>query len=114
MRGLRVKTRIGVTEEERSEAREVIIDLEIETDLARAGLSDELGDTVDYAAVAGSVAKLVAGAESRLLEHLAHQVAEGVLAFAGVRVVRVEITKEAPPMAEDVAEVSVVIQRSSK
>lgn len=114
LRGLRAKTRIGVTDEERSEAREVVIDLEIDTDLARAGVSDELGDTIDYAAVARRVTELVGGTEARLLEHLAHQVAEAVLVFAGVEAVRVEITKESPPMAEDVAEVGVVVHRSNE
>lgn len=92
--------------------REIAIDLEIQTDLELAGVTDDLGATVDYAAVVSAVSELVSAAEAKLLESLAHQIADRVLSFAGVSAVRVEITKESPPMAEDVRAVGVVIERT--
>ncbi len=111
IRELRVKARVGVTEEERSEPRELAIDLDVTTDFNAAARTDDLELTVDYAAVARAVAELVSEGEAKLLEHLADKVAERVLSFAGATAVRVEIRKEAPPMAEDVRAVGVVIER---
>ncbi|MFN2525390.1 MAG: dihydroneopterin aldolase [Actinomycetota bacterium] len=112
IRDLRVTSRIGVTDAERSEPRPLLINLEVTTDLAPAGRTDDLSETVDYSAVAGAVTELASVGESKLLEHLAHKIADRVLAFAGATAVRVEITKESPPMAEDVRAVAVVIERS--
>lgn len=111
IRDLRVKTRIGVTEEERSEARELVIDLELSTNFDEAARVDELTETVDYAAVAAAVSEMLSSSEAKLLEHVAEKVAERLLGFAGVTAVRVEIRKERPPMAQDVGAAGVVIER---
>lgn len=111
IRDLRVTARIGVTEEERNEPRELVIDLELVTDFDAASRTDELSETVDYAAVAAAVSDLVASGEAKLLEHLADKVADRLLGFEGVTGVRVEIRKERPPMAQDVGAAGVVIER---
>jgi FolB domain-containing protein len=108
---LRVETRVGVTKEERAQPRTVVICCDIWTDLLRAGSSDELGDTVDYHSVIVEVADLVRSTEAKLLEHLAERIAALITALHGVRAVTVEVTKESPPMAEDVRAVSVTIER---
>ncbi|HEX2241143.1 MAG TPA: dihydroneopterin aldolase [Actinomycetota bacterium] len=111
IRDLRAKARIGVTEEERLEPRELVVDVDIDTDFDTAARTDDLGQTVDYAAVARAVSEVVSAGETKLLEHLAHEVAERLLGFAGVTGVRVEIRKERPPMTEDVGAAGVVIER---
>ncbi|HYZ46764.1 MAG TPA: dihydroneopterin aldolase [Actinomycetota bacterium] len=109
VRGLRVATRIGVTERERTQPQTVVVDLEITADLTRAAASDDLADTVDYSAVVDRVETFVAAAESNLLEHLAARVASVVSRMDGVERVTVEITKDPPPVEQEVDRVSVKI-----
>ena len=65
LRGIRVMGVHGVLEEERVRAQPFEVDLDVETDLSRAGSSDELGETVDYGAVAEAAAAVVAGSSRR-------------------------------------------------
>lgn len=111
--GLRVKTRVGWTDEERATAQAVLVDLDIETEAARSGASDDLADTVDYGSVVSEVAAYVAARETKLLERLAEGVAGVVSAKNGVKRVTVEIAKEVVPVPEEVARVAVRITRSS-
>ena len=110
--GLRVLTKVGVTQEERSTAQVVVLDLVMEVDLAAAGKSDDIDETVDYGHVTEVVGELVRSSETKLLESLAGAVAERVCAFSRVERVSVAITKESPPVAEEVGPITVRITRS--
>jgi dihydroneopterin aldolase len=101
--GLRVRTRVGWTDEERAEPQFVLV--------AASSRSDDLADTIDYAAVISDVARHVASKESRLLERLAAEVAEMVSAMNGVKRVSVEIAKEVVPVPEEVGRVAVHVER---
>jgi dihydroneopterin aldolase len=114
IRDLRVQTRIGVTDEERAVPRAVLICIDIWADLLPAGESDELGDTVDYHTATVDIAEMVRSTEAKLLEHLAHTVASHVATLPRVTRVSVEVTKELPPMDEDVRAVSVRIEREAR
>ncbi len=111
IRGLHVKARIGVTEAERSRPRDLRIDIGIRADLRTPGRTDDLGDTIDYAAVADRVTSLAERGESKLLEHLAERIAALVTDFVGVRGVSVELSKPDPPVSSEVEIVSVRIDR---
>ncbi len=111
IRSLRVTTRIGVTDEERAEPRTVTLQIEMATDTSAAGRSDDLTDTIDYAAVIEQVQALVTGGEFRLIEYLAEEVARLVAAKKGVRAVTVEVEKDDPPVAAEVEAVAVKIER---
>lgn len=111
IRDLVVATRIGWTSEERAARRPVTITIEIDVDLRRAATTDELFDTVDYGRVTIDVAAFVRAAETRLLEHLAEQIAARCLTYRGVETVSVEVEKVDPPIDEDVRSVAVRVQR---
>lgn len=111
VRRLNVATRVGVTDAERAELQNVLIDLALTVDLAPAGGSDDLADTVDYDRLVTDVAELVRGSDVKLLETLAHAIAECACAFNGVERVTVEVAKEAPPVAEEVGPIAVRITR---
>src|SRR5664280_484280 len=64
LRGLRVIGTHGVLPEEKSRAQPFEIDLDLSVDLTRAGATDRLLDTVDYAGVAGAAAAIVSGPTS--------------------------------------------------
>ena len=109
--GLKVPARIGVTEDERSQPQTVIVSLELQVDLSAAATSDDLADTVDYDRLTTEVAGLVRSSETKLLESLAGSIAAHVCAFSGVDRVTVEVSKESPPVSEDVGPIAVRITR---
>ncbi|MBA3432280.1 MAG: dihydroneopterin aldolase [Actinobacteria bacterium] len=111
IRGLVARTSVGVSTEERARPQTVVIDIVIEADLAPAGRSDDLADTISYSEVTAEVAGLVASSSASLLEHLAERIATELLARHDARNVVVEIGKEPPPVPQDVAGISVRIER---
>ena len=114
VRQLLVETRVGATEDERARPQPVTIDIEIATDLRRAGGSDDLADTVDYGAVTSGVAKLAEDSSCALLEHLAAKIAAHIAAIPHVDGVTVEVAKVSPPIDEDVGGVAIRIERSQR
>ena len=113
LRGLRVVGTHGVLPEEKRRAQPFEVDLELHVDLAPAGASDRLEDTVDYAGVADAAAAVVAGPSSYdLLEALAGAVASAALATdPRVTAVTVDLRKLQPPLALDIATVGVRVTR---
>jgi 7,8-dihydroneopterin aldolase/epimerase/oxygenase len=111
IRGLRVATHVGVTDEERATSQIVVLDVDVVVDLTAASTSDDLSDTVDYGTLTTRIWELVQGHESRLLESLAGSVAQLVLEVAGVEQVLVRVAKESPPVKEALDSVSVRIER---
>ncbi len=112
LRGLRVVGTHGVLPEERSRAQPFEIDLDLAVDLALAGGSDRLSDTVDYGEVAQLAAAVVAGPSFELLEALAGAVAEATLASdLRITAVTVHLRKLRPPLALDLGTVGVRITR---
>ncbi len=113
LREVRLTPRIGVGTEERSVPRTILADLSFRLDLPldRNGrTADELGATVDYAAIY-QLARTVAGEKPYLLlETLAVELYQRVReTFPEVRELRVACAKPGPPVGGEVgaAEVSV-------
>lgn len=111
IRDLRLQTRIGVTEAERSRLQSVLVSVEIDADLSHARSTDELSDTVDYHDVVTRIAELVRSSTVRLLEHLGEKVASEIARLDGVSGVTVEVTKESPPIEEDVGAISIKVEK---
>lgn len=111
IRGLRLAARVGVPEEERARPQAVTIDLDVNSDFRPAQGSDDLADTLDYAAVLQAVQGVVEGGSFALLEHLAGRIADAVCGFDGASGVTVEIAKEAPPVPQEVERVAIRIER---
>ena len=113
LRGLRAVGTHGVLLEEHERGQPFEVDLDIVADLAGAGRSDDLADTVDYGAVAEAVANVLGGPHADLLEHLAERVVDAVLAVAGplAEEVTVTVRKLRPPVPIDLASSAVTIVR---
>lgn len=109
--GLTLRARCGVTEHERQVGCTLVIDMEAETDSRSAGASDDIDTAVDYAHLTSVAADTVSGAEFRLVEAVAEQIAAGILARGQVNAVRVRVAKRNPPMAHDVRFAGIVIER---
>jgi len=109
---LRVVGIVGVLPEERVRAQPLRIDLDLHVDLSSAGVSDALGDTVDYGAVCDAVVHTVQVARPELLERLAAQLADAVFDVdARIGTVTVSVAKLRPPVPHDLASSGVRITR---
>jgi dihydroneopterin aldolase len=111
IRGLRALGVIGALPEEQARAQPFEVDLDIETDLSRAGRSDDLADTIDYGALTAAAEAVISRQVHVLLEHVAHQIATVLLAVDGVDGVRVTVRKLRPPLPNDVATAGVTVVR---
>lgn len=111
IRGLTLPARVGVTDEERTQPQDVVVDITIRRDLERPAASDRLADTVDYAAVVAVVRDLLQATEVNLLEHLAHGIVTAVGRLAAPATIAVEVRKKVAPVVEDVREIAVRIER---
>jgi len=107
IKGLRVMGVHGVLPCEQERAQAFELDLDVELDLSRCGLSDQIADTVDYGALMHSAAKVVAGQSFRLLEALATAVAKVILEDPRVAGASVTVRKLHPPVPLDVSSVGI-------
>ncbi len=102
---------IGLDEEERRDKQEVRVSLGLWIDLAPAGRSDRVEDTVDYRALKKKVLRLVEDSRYYLIEALAEAVAAACLAEP--KVARVEVRVEKPGALRFARTVAVEITRPS-
>lgn len=109
IRGLAVSCIVGTRPGERRRKRRVVLDIALACDLTRAGHSDDLRHTVDYAAVCAQVRRVVAGSRCLLIERLAQLVADACLSFPGVAGVTVTLDK--PGAVRGCRSVAVEIER---
>lgn len=96
MRDLVLPVRLGVYDSEKLGPRDVTLHLDITLATAAANAasrSDQLADTLDYAALELALAEVLAAQHYELLEHLCAHVAARVLAEPQAAAVRVEIVK---------------------
>jgi 7,8-dihydroneopterin aldolase/epimerase/oxygenase len=98
LRGMRFLGRHGVSLAERMEPQPFEVDLVMGLDLSHPAASDELADTVDYAAAYEIVRGIVEERSFRLIEALAGAIAEAVLATFKVDDVEVAVRKPKAPL----------------
>lgn len=112
LRGLRALCFCGALPEEQARPQPLEVDLDLELDLSLPGASDALDDTVDYAAVAAEVERVLTGERFTLLERLAQRISEVVLADERVSGVTVSVRKLRPPVPQQLATTGVRIVRT--
>ncbi|UCC45697.1 MAG: dihydroneopterin aldolase [Candidatus Zixiibacteriota bacterium] len=101
----------GISAAEKETGRVFEVDCEMELDLAGAGHSDRLGDTVDYTAVYSIIRETVEGKAFALLETLASSLASKVLNGFPVYRVTLKVRKLLPPLAGHVKHIEVEVTR---
>ncbi|MGI8587205.1 MAG: dihydroneopterin aldolase [Chloroflexia bacterium] len=89
----------GVNPEEQKLGQRFRVDVTLWADLSAAAQSDDLADTISYAAIYKQVRAVMEGPPSRLLEHVAGRLGEALLAEARCRGVRVRILKLGAPIS---------------
>lgn len=93
IRGVEVRTVIGVYEWEQKQERPLQIDLELGMELRAAAASDHLRDTVDYQAVTDALIRWSATERVQLLETLAERLARKLFDEYPIQTLRLTMTK---------------------
>jgi len=93
IRDLHVPAVIGVHDWEREIEQTLIVSIDMAADVRRAAASDDLGDALDYSAVAETIAAVLREGRFRLIETAAERVAERLLADFRLSWLRLELRK---------------------
>ena len=108
---LEVFYRVGVPDAERAQPQRLLLAAEMDSDFSAAAKSDGIADTIDYYAVTQRLLKFGDGREWKLIEKLAADIADVILAEFKPAGVTVEVKKFVIPQARYVS-VSLTKQRN--
>lgn len=111
LKGISAHGHHGVLDFEKRDGQTFVVDVTMQVDLAPAGSSDDLADTVNYAEVAGDVVALIEGESLDLIEALAARIADKVLTHPLVEVVEVIVHKPQAPVGHPFTDVQVRVMR---
>jgi dihydroneopterin aldolase len=109
IRDIRLDTLIGAYEFERRQPRSLQVNIEIGRPSIRACKTDDLADTIDYAAVVDVVRQAFASHTFHLLEPLAEYIVDRILEKFDAQWARIEVSKTG--VVPDAREVGVRIER---
>jgi dihydroneopterin aldolase len=102
----------GVFDAERRQGQKFVVDVSCLVDLSSAASNDDLGDTIDYGALAEAIVADVERDPLNLIEALADRITLTCLRYDAVQSVEVTVHKPQAPMPVDVADVAVTLTRS--
>jgi FolB domain-containing protein len=91
--GLCARCIIGVNHNERTELQDVVIDIDLYTDMAVPGRTDSITDAVNYKEVKKKVLGFVESSQFFLIEALAEAIAKLCLEDPAIEKVRVRVDK---------------------
>ncbi len=115
IRGLEVFAWHGVGLEEQEKGQPFILDVDMECNLKKAGQTDALGDTINYALVVEEITRVMREKSYDLIERAAARVAEAVLQMDDrIWRVRVLLKKPEAPIQAKFDYVAVEITRERK
>ncbi len=107
---VKLKVKLGVPVWERVLPQTIVLDISMDYDLAAAGKSDAIADTIDYGAVIGRLNDSLQASRFQLVEALAEHVCQLILNEFGAKRVKVKVAK--PGILSGVKALGVVIERS--
>lgn len=99
VRGLRLWAHVGVLDGERAEGQWFELDLELAVDLARAGRSDLLVDTLDYSQLIKALQQQARSICCHTLEHYSERILDLAKELYGPVPIRLELRKCAAPVS---------------
>lgn len=100
---LEVSMHVGVPDEERAKPQRLLLTINMEYDFSAAATTDNINKTIDYFAVAQRLLKFGEGRSWKLIEKLANDLADLVLAEFQPTAVTVEVKKFPIPQAKHVS-----------
>ncbi|MHB1473588.1 MAG: 2-amino-4-hydroxy-6-hydroxymethyldihydropteridine diphosphokinase [Dermatophilaceae bacterium] len=111
LQGISARGFHGVLDSEKADGQDFLVDVTLDVDLRRAGRSDLLAHTVNYADVAADVVGLITGPSLDLIESLAERIAATALQRPLVQAVEVTVHKPQAPVGVPFGDVQVKVGR---
>ena len=112
LKDIKVSTVLGVPEWERLRPQTVILDLEVALPSNQACHTDDIKDTIDYGQIVVRLRQLLSEKSFFLVEALAEQVVQLVMAEFGSPWVRLSVAK--PGIVMGVGRLGIIIERGLK
>jgi len=101
----------GVMEHEKNLGNTYLVTLEMEVNTEKAGITDHLEDTINYALVYSAIRKQVE-IPSNLIEHVAQRISDKLMnKFMRIQNMKLTFSKMNPPLEGKVEKVSIVIEK---
>ncbi len=115
IKNLRFKTILGVYEFEKTEPRDIVVNITIKADLHKACLSDELDDTIDYHYLSQKIIEDVSGTgmSYELIEKLAGKISDIILTH-DARICETTVCVTKPKAFDEADAAEVEITRAAK
>ncbi len=110
VRDLLLRAIIGLSEEERRDRQDILINLVLYTDTRPAASTDSIDQAINYRTLTKRVIEVVEGSSFFLVEALASEIASVCLQFPGVE--RVQVSVEKPGALRFARSVGVLIERA--
>jgi FolB domain-containing protein len=110
IKDLRARCILGISDDERREKQDVVVNLALLADLRKVGKSDRFEDAVDYRALKKRILAMVEGSSYYLVEGLAERIAE--ICLEHPRVAQAQVTVEKPSALRFARSVGVEITRA--
>lgn len=104
----------GVLDSEKQSGQPFFVDITMFTDFQRASKSDDVENTVNYAEVAELIRDVITGDSLDLIETLAENIAQAVLARFPLEAVELTVHKPKAPIEVTFSDVSVTVFRERK
>lgn len=111
LQGISARGFHGVLDSEKAHGQDFVVDVTLDVDLRRAGRSDLLAHTVNYAEVAADIVELITGPSLDLIESLAEQIASTALTRPLVQAVEVTVHKPQAPVGVPFGDIQVRVER---
>lgn len=112
IRDLRARCIIGINDWEREKKQDIVVNLTLHADLAAAGQSDRIDDTVDYKDLRNRVIDAAESSEYFLIERMAEAIAQ--LCLEDPRIQRVDVAVDKPGALRFARSVAVEITRTRR
>jgi dihydroneopterin aldolase len=109
--GMRFYGYHGVMPEETKLGQPFAVDVELYADLRRAGITDDLAETIHYGHVYDTVKRVVEGRPYKLIEAVAEQLAKQLLSGYPAAEVVVRVHKPRAPIAGTFDGITVEVRR---
>ncbi len=107
---LKVDTIIGIYDWERETLQTLEFDLEMDWDIRKAAASDNIADTLDYGAIAGTLVSFVEASHYQLIETLAEDLCALLLKTYPIPKLKLTLSKPVALHGNNMAKI--VIERS--
>ena len=93
IKDLLIRGVIGISERERSQPQDIVINIVLFTDIRKGGISDDINECVNYRTVAKAILEHVEKTPRYTVEALATDIANICLGYEGVKKTKVKVEK---------------------